>query len=386
MFGIPIVQLRLLEKGVSIGTLLLVAVFLMGFYVYLELIDHEIVHPYKGLSNSGASTLAQNTPQKVSLSSCERNMSAASIQSFSSLPEHMQDFLYYQHCRHFPLLLDLPNKCGGADQSSEVFLLLVIKSGPENHERREMLRKTWAKERIQSGVWIRLIFLIGTTGSGFERKRLNKVVELEHSQYKDILQWDFTDTFCNLTLKQVIFLEWFERNCPKARFLLDGDDDVFVNTNNVVKYLQSLKDNDGSKHLFAGCQVWTGPVRDSGNKYFVPVQLYESNEYPPYCSGGGFIMSGYTASVIYNMSKSIPLIPIDDAYMGMCLNKAGLSPSLHGGVKTFGVHFRSEHVDDYDPCFYKELLLVHRFLSEKIYFMWHSVNDPNLKCFGNDKK
>ncbi|CAJ1064244.1 N-acetyllactosaminide beta-1%2C3-N-acetylglucosaminyltransferase 3-like isoform X3 [Xyrichtys novacula] len=313
-------------------------------------------------------------------------MSAASIQSFSSLPEHMQDFLYYQHCRHFPLLLDLPNKCGGADRSSEVFLLLVIKSGPENHERREMLRKTWAKERLQSGVWIRLIFLVGTTGSGFERKRLNKVVELEHSQYKDILQWDFTDTFYNLTLKQVIFLEWFKRNCPKARFLLDGDDDVFVNTNNVVKYLQSLKDNDGSKHLFAGCETGGGPVRDSWSKYFVPVQLFESNEYPPYCSGGGYILSGYTASVIYNMSKSIPLIPIDDAYMGMCLNKAGLSPSFHRGVKTFGVHFRSEHVDEYDPCFYKELLLVHRFLSEKIYFMWHSVNDPNLKCFGNDKK
>ncbi|CAJ1064241.1 N-acetyllactosaminide beta-1%2C3-N-acetylglucosaminyltransferase 3-like isoform X3 [Xyrichtys novacula] len=182
-------------------------------------------------------------------------MSAASIQSFSSFPECMQDFLYYQHCRHFPLLLDLPNKCGGADRSSEVFLLLVIKSGPENHERREMLRKTWAKERLQSGVWIRLIFLVGTTSSGFERKRLNKVLELEHSQYKDILQWDFTDTFYNLTLKQVIFLEWFERNCPKARFLLNGDDDVFVNTNNVVKYLQSLKDNDGSKHLFAGCHI-----------------------------------------------------------------------------------------------------------------------------------
>ncbi|CAJ1064240.1 N-acetyllactosaminide beta-1%2C3-N-acetylglucosaminyltransferase 3-like [Xyrichtys novacula] len=257
-------------------------------------------------------------------------MSASSIQNFSSLPGHIQDFLYYQHCRHFPLLLDLPDKCGGADRSSEVFLLLVIKSSPENHERREMLRKTWAKERLQNGVWIRRLFITGTTGSGFREKRLNKVVELEHSQYKDILQWDFADTFFNLTLKQVVFLKWFERNCPKARFLLNGDDDVFVNTNNVVKYLQNLEDNDGSKHLFTGHLIqYVGPVRESWNKYFVPVQVQVSDQYPPYCGGGGFILSGYTASVIYNMSKSIPLLPIDDVYMGMCQAKAGLSPSSH---------------------------------------------------------
>ncbi|XP_039682383.1 N-acetyllactosaminide beta-1,3-N-acetylglucosaminyltransferase 3-like [Perca fluviatilis] len=98
-----------------------------------------------------------------------------------------------------------------------------------------MLRKAWANERLHNGVWIRRIFISGTTGAGFEKERLNKVLELE---YNDIHQWDFSDTFYNLTLKQILFLEWMKGNCPHVCFLLNGDDDdVVANTDNIVEYL-----------------------------------------------------------------------------------------------------------------------------------------------------
>lgn len=280
------------------------------------------------------------------------------------------------------MLLDLPDKCGGADKSADVFLLLVIKSSPGNYDRREVLRKTWAKERLHKGVSIRRIFISGTSGVGFEKERLNKILELEQQEYKDILQWDFSDTFYNLTLKQMLFLEWMERNCPNARFLLNGDDDVFAHTDNMVEYLQSLKDNDGSKHLFTGHLIQNvGPIRSSGSKYYIPVQVQESNSYPPYCGGGGFLLSGHTALVIYNMSLSITILPIDDVYMGMCLAKAGLHPSSHMGVKTAGLSIPSSTLDGYDPCFYKDVLLVHRFLPPQMYLMWHRIHDPTLRCF-----
>ncbi|XP_053286002.1 N-acetyllactosaminide beta-1,3-N-acetylglucosaminyltransferase 3 isoform X2 [Pleuronectes platessa] len=317
---------------------------------------------------------------------CQKNASAGNVEGFSSLPLLIQDFLYHKHCLHFPLLLDVPDKCGGADESAQVFLLLVIKSIPDNFERREVLRKTWAKERLHNGVQIRRIFLLGATGSGFERERQNKLLELEQNEYNDILQWDFRDTFYNLTLKQVLFLEWMDRNCPKARFLLNGDDDVFANTDNMVEYLQGLRDNDGSKHLFIGNLVqylWT--IRSPGSKYYVPVQVYESNLYPPYCGGGGFLLSGYSAMVIYNMSKSIPFIPIDDVYMGMCMAKAGLGPAHHMGIRTTGMYIPSHKLDEFDPCYYKEILLVHRFLPAGIYLMWQRINDPKLKCESGKK-
>ncbi|XP_047656387.1 N-acetyllactosaminide beta-1,3-N-acetylglucosaminyltransferase 3-like isoform X1 [Tachysurus fulvidraco] len=317
-----------------------------------------------------------------SVPKCTLNSSASEIHDFSTLPKNIQDFLFYQHCRHFPMLLNNPGKCGGPKNSADVFLLLVIKSSPPNYDRREVLRKTWALERLHSGVWIRTVFISGTTGDGYEKEKLNKLLELENREYQDILQWDFDDTFYNLTLKQVLFLEWMERFCPDVHFLLNGDDDIFANTDNMVQYLKGLDDNDGSKHLFIGHLIQhVGPIRHPGSKYYIPVQIHKSDTYPPYCGGGGFLLSQFTSRVIYNMSHSIPLLPIDDVYMGMCLEKAGLLPRHHIGVRTAGLGYvPSGQHEAYNPCYYREVLLVHRFLPLQIYIMWHEIHREDLNC------
>ncbi|CAL8309833.1 unnamed protein product [Lota lota] len=310
---------------------------------------------------------------------CHQNLSAANVTGFSTLPGHLQAFLYYQHCKSFPMLLDLPLKCGGPNGSADVFLLLVIKSSPVNYERRQVLRETWAEERAHMGARIRRVFVSGTTGAGFEKRRLNKLLQLEHKEYGDVLQWDFEDSFFNLTLKQVLFLGWMEERCPRAHFLLNGDDDIFAHTDNMVEF---LRDHDGSRHLFVGTIIENvGPIRQPNSKYFVPVQVQKSESYPPYCGGGGYLLSGHTAMVIYNASKSIGLHPIDDVYMGMCLARAGLRPVNHRGVRTAGLHVPSSKVDSRDPCYYQDILLVHRFLPHQIYIMWNQVRDPALTCW-----
>ncbi|XP_051964871.1 N-acetyllactosaminide beta-1,3-N-acetylglucosaminyltransferase 3-like isoform X2 [Xyrauchen texanus] len=334
---------------------------------------YEILHQHINLPKS--TDLQPLSPR------CVRSESASNVDGFSTLPYNIQDFLLYRHCREFPMLLDVPKKCGGPQNSADVFLLLVIKSSPENYERREVLRKTWAKEQQHNGVWIRRIFLIGTTGTGFEKIRFNKLVKIENRENQDILQWDFNDSFFNLTLKQILFLQWMDKWCPQARFLLNGDDDIFANTFNIIEYLQGQEGNDGSKHLFIGHLIQNvGPIRHPASKYYVPVQVQESDRYPPYCGGGGFLLSGFTARTIYNMSHSITLLPIDDVYMGMCLEKAGLIPESHFGVRTAGLYIPSENVDEYHPCYYREIILVHRFLPHQIFVMWYEIQDPHLKC------
>ncbi|KAM9848592.1 N-acetyllactosaminide beta-1,3-N-acetylglucosaminyltransferase 3-like [Aulostomus maculatus] len=376
-------------RGIQAKNILLLATLsLLVLHFFKDFREHKRVFSHNGVrvDSSQKKISPKSNPYVYNWPRCQRNISAANVTDFNSLPKIIKNFLYYRHCRHYPMLLDLPGKCGGAEKSAEVFLLLVVKTTPENYERREVLRKTWAKERLHNGVWIRRVFIAGTMNEGFEKERLNKLLEVEQREYNDILQWDFNDSFYNLTLKQVVFLEWMERNCPNARFLLNGDDDVFVNTNEMVVYLQSLKGNNGSQHLFTGHLIThVGPIRSPLSKYYIPVQVQESESYPPYCGGGGFLLSGYTASVIYNMSQSIPFLPIDDVYMGMCLAKAGLSPSSHMGVKTAGFRVPSSKLDGYDPCFYRDVLLVHRFLPGPLYLMWNRVNNPSLKC-GSVKK
>lgn len=85
-------------------------------------------------------------------------------------------------------------------------------------------------------------------------------------------------------LKQILFQEWMEINCPNARFLLNAEDDVFANTVNMVEYFQSLEDNNGSKHLFTACLIQNvGPIKSSRSMYFIPVQVQESDSYASCC-------------------------------------------------------------------------------------------------------
>ncbi|MBN3280057.1 B3GN3 acetylglucosaminyltransferase, partial [Polyodon spathula] len=376
--------MRITFRKAGTAVLLLVALLCLVFMFFNGTDTHKLLREV-GRSSPGAERPFESQhPSLVGqlMPVCKENASAANISGFSALPQHIQDFLRYRHCRKFPLMLDIPEKCGKtAQDSADIFLLLVIKSSPPNYDRREVIRKTWGVERRENGVWIRRIFISGNTENPKDARRMNRLLELEHREHRDILQWDFKDTFYNLTLKQLLFLEWMEVRCPHVCFLLNGDDDIFANTDNVVEYLQSQEGNNGSKHLFVGHLIqWVGPIRDAGSKYYIPVQVEESNSYPPYCGGGGFLLSGFTARTIYKMSFNITLLPIDDVYMGMCLKQAGLEPASHMGVRTAGLHVPSKQIDPYNPCFYREILLVHRFLPYEILITWHDIHDPQLNC------
>ncbi|KAG8594751.1 hypothetical protein GDO81_001322 [Engystomops pustulosus] len=312
------------------------------------------------------------------LPGCQENKSVESIVDFSKLPEHIKDFLRYRHCRSFPQILNAPDKCGGPAASKNVFLLLAIKSSPGNYERRAVIRQTWGEETSYKGAHVKRIFLSGTSKNEREDRHLRHLLQIESQTYGDILQWDFHDTFFNLTLKQFLFHVWLDDNCPGANYIFNGDDDVFVNTFNVITYLQS---NEPDKHLFVGQLIANvGPIREAGSKYYVPVQVTASDSYPMYCGGGGILMSKYTAHVIYNNSHDIQLFPIDDVYLGMCLAKSKLVPASHMGMRTVGVHVPSAKLDSFNPCYYRELLMVHRFIPYQMLVMWKAIQDPHLDC------
>lgn len=305
---------------------------------------------------------------------CVANASVAAHPEFKAQPAHVRNFLLYRHCRAFPLLQDAPrDKCAGP-----VFLLLAIKSSPGNYERRELVRRTWGRERLVRGAQLRRLFLVGTAAGAHEARKVNRLLALEAEAHGDILQWAFHDSFFNLTLKQVLFLEWQGRRCADASFVLNGDDDVFAHTDNMVAYLQS---QDPGHHLFVGHLIRNvGPIRVPWSKYFVPKLVMAQERYPPYCGGGGFLLSRFTAAALRRTAPALDLFPIDDVFLGMCLQLAGLEPASHSGVRTGGLRAPSATHSSFDPCFYRELLLVHRFLPYELLLMWEALNQPDLAC------
>ncbi|XP_043847014.1 UDP-GlcNAc:betaGal beta-1,3-N-acetylglucosaminyltransferase 7-like [Dromiciops gliroides] len=291
-------------------------------------------------------------------------------------------FLRHRHCRYFPLRSDHPDKCGG-----RVRLLLAIKSAPEHGERREAVRRTWGREVTGPGsgsdaAAVRTVFLLGRgeAEEGPSGEALRQRLEEEDRAHGDLLRWDFADTFYNLTLKAVNFLRWFQHRCPSVEFVFQGDDDVFVHPANLLEFLRSRQGDPRLPQLFVGDVIrraW--PIRNRHSKYYIPPELF-NKAYPPYAGGGGILMAAQLARRLLPVSEYLPLFPIDDVFLGMCLKRLGVVPQAHPGFRTFGIHRIRTHPMNQDPCFYRELLMVHQLAPPALISMWEAVHSKHLHC------
>ncbi|XP_069042909.1 UDP-GlcNAc:betaGal beta-1,3-N-acetylglucosaminyltransferase 7-like isoform X1 [Lepisosteus oculatus] len=303
---------------------------------------------------------------------CSANSSMVSMPWFAGVGERIQRFLLYRHCRYFPMIFNHPEKC-----REDIYLLMVVKSVITQYKRREAIRRTWGQEKEIRGKKIRLVFLLGTDSKGEEQAHHQKLLEYEDRVFGDILQWDFEDSFYNLTIKEVGFLKWFSIYCQSVPYIFKGDDDVFVNTVNVVEFLES---NKNTTDLITGDVLTTSaPNRDRNSKYFIPEVMFSETFYPPYVGGGGFLMGGPLAMRMYGASNELEIFPIDDAFIGLCLRVLQVSPKEHGGIKTLGIKVKSRRNGIKDPCLYRNLLLVHKLTPDELIQMWEQVNS-NLIC------
>lgn len=308
----------------------------------------------------------------VTSSNCSANHNLSSQEWFKGLEDNFKQFMLYRHCRYFPMTLNHPEKCTG-----EIYLLMVIKSVATQHDRREVIRKTWGKEQVVDGKRIKTLFLLGKSSNEAERANHQKLVEYEDYIYGDILQWDFLDSFFNLTLKETHFLRWFHTYCPGVRYVFKGDDDVFVSVDNIFEFLDSSKHN---KDLFVGDVIFKArPIRRKDNKYYIPQAMYNKTLYPPYAGGGGFLMDGTLARRLYWAADTLELYPIDDVFLGMCLEVLQVTPVKHNAFKTFGLVKNKSSKLNREPCFFKSMIVVHKLLPADLMHMWNQVNS-NLVC------
>lgn len=91
-------------------------------------------------------------------------------------------------------------------------------------------------------------------------------------------------------------------------------------------------------------------------------------------------MSSHLARRLFVVSEDLELYPIDDVFLGMCLQKLQLAPELHPGFRTFGITKRRVSPMNNEPCFYKNLIVVHKLSAEELLRMWSVVHDEKLIC------
>ncbi|KAM6923131.1 N-acetyllactosaminide beta-1,3-N-acetylglucosaminyltransferase 2 isoform 1-T1 [Lycodopsis pacificus] len=302
---------------------------------------------------------------------CQPNFKVTTqVKEYNSLPVRFKDFLIFMHCRSYPIMVDQPDVC-----KEPPFLLLAVKSLAPHFDRRQAIRQSWGRAGVVANRTVVTVFLLGNATPGDHHPDLSGMLRYESVRHRDIVQWDYRDSFFNLTVKEVLFLEWIQNRCAGARFVFKGDDDVFVNTFRILDFLGGLSEPK-ARDLFVGDVITNaGPHRDKKVKYFIPESLYVGM-YPPYAGGGGYLYSGDIAARLRNVSRQVALYPIDDVYTGMCLRKLGLAPEKHKGFRTFNIEekYRS------NPCAYKSLMLVHPRTPQEMIQIWAWLSNPNLKC------
>lgn len=302
---------------------------------------------------------------------CERNTRVTTqVKDYNSLPDRFKDFLFYMHCRSYPVVMDQPDIC-----KEPPFLLLAVKSQVSHFDRRQAIRQSWGRAGVVANQTVVTIFLLGNATAWDYHPDLSNSLRDESARHRDIIQWDYRDSFFNLTVKEVLFLEWIQTRCPGVRFIFKGDDDVFVNTYRILDFLKGLSEPK-ARDLFVGDVITdAGPHRDKKVKYFVPESIY-TGKYPPYAGGGGYLYSGDIAARLHRASEDVPLYPIDDVYTGMCLKKLGLAPEKHKGFRTFDIDekYRS------NACAYRSLMLVHPRTPQQMIQIWAWLSSPSLSC------
>ena len=53
--------------------------------------------------------------------------------------------------------------------------------------------------------------------------------------------------------------------------------------------------------------------------------VFNEDHYPPYVSGASLFMNKAAVDVIKENIRKMPMIPIDDAFLGICLREGGYS-------------------------------------------------------------
>ena len=260
-------------------------------------------------------------------------------------------------------------------------VVYLVKSSISNFKNRNAIRKTWGYEKRFADVQIRTVFLLGTSSS--DNAYIQANIDLENEKHRDIVQGDFIDTYYNNTLKTLMGIKWAAEFCSTSRFYFFVDDDFYVSTRNLLRFLRnpsnypqylesptidfddvqqsnkmnsklskqrSLRwitqqhlENQTVKHkrklmqlvefdlpedveLYTGYVFFPKPHRHKSSKWYVSLQEYPYSRYPPYVAAGAYILSNAALKKFHRATYFVKKFRFDDVYLGIVAKKLGIVP------------------------------------------------------------
>ncbi|ALC43365.1 CG11357 [Drosophila busckii] len=224
--------------------------------------------------------------------------------------------------------------------ATHIQALVLVHTAPRNAEKRALIRQTWGSQRMSShGSPLRVIFLLGAVPQA--QQQLQHALKHENARHKDMVQGNFQDAYRNMTYKHVMALKWFTQNCAQAQLLIKVDDDVFVNTPQLIKLLREPNSNQTTATSGTALRMLLQQRRDlmfcrpvSGSrvkrsyrsKWRVSFSEYAASYYPTYCPGFAIVYSADVVQRLYQAAQLSNYFWVDDVHItGVLAEKTNTS-------------------------------------------------------------
>ncbi len=211
---------------------------------------------------------------------------------------------------NFNYVINNENLCS---EVSELAYVVYVHAGPNNYERRQFMRNTWARPGLLKDYPSKLVFFMGLP----KEKDMVTMIVKENDQYQDIVMEDFMDAYKNMTYKAIAAFKWFTVYCSNVKYLLKVDDDIYVN---IFRLMTLITQFDKHERFFY-CALWLAnsmPILRNPKhcaKWCAPSDfLPGERDYPQYCSGSAYLFTQDVTADLYNASLYTPYFFIDDAY------------------------------------------------------------------------
>ncbi|XP_068736682.1 beta-1,3-galactosyltransferase 1-like isoform X2 [Montipora capricornis] len=226
-------------------------------------------------------------------------------------------------------------------------LLIIINTIPSHFERRDVLRKTWAKQSHRKfpanhtntsdlvsdsdvTVSISYFFMLGFDGYS----SIDDSVKRESIVHKDILRVNLIETYRSMVNKIILAFEWVTTLDMKPHFVVKADHDVYVKIPELEEWSNTFSASFPSR-FYAGYVERNAAVqRQFKSPWYVSRKHFNQETYPPYCLGPFYVFSWNFFLELVNATKTVKPFPVEDAYMAVVAQKLGVEP-FNTGTELF---------------------------------------------------
>jgi hypothetical protein len=253
----------------------------------------------------------------------------------------------------------------------DVKLLIIIMSAPSHFNHRKAIRLTWGHYTLRNDVAI--AFLIGKNEDD-----VKKEMESEMHLYDDILLANFNDSYKNLTLKTMAMLEWTSSYCSKADYLLKADDDVFINVENLLKFIEKIEGDGNMKEpKFYGylAEGWP-PIRYESSKYFLPFEQFSENTFPDFLTGPAYLFSTVIVQSFFEKGLESKFLQLEDVFMtGVIAEAMNVTRVRVAEFQNIAIN-----VENTSRCELSNYISIHMIGYHEQFAIWRKTLDGKSEC------